>query len=70
MVEEHEAMGLLLSRIRLLTEDYNKAATGCDSYRQLCAKLKDFDRDVRQEVHLENDILFSRALQMFRALYG
>ena len=70
MTHEHGAVGDLLSRIQDATEDYNATATTCPSYREICQKLKELDGEVRQEVHLENNVLFNRALRISEALYG
>jgi regulator of cell morphogenesis and NO signaling len=70
MTHEHDAVGDLLSRIQDVTEDYNGTATECPSYREICEKLKGLDGEIRQEVHLENNVLFDRALQISGALYG
>jgi regulator of cell morphogenesis and NO signaling len=70
MTHEHSAVGDLLSRIQDVTEGYNCTATECPSYREICEKLKGLDGEIRQEVHLENDVLFDRALQISGALYG
>ena len=70
MTHEHGAVGDLLSRIQDVTEDYNGTATECPFYREICEKLKGLDGEIRQEVHLENNVLFDRALQISGALYG
>lgn len=70
MTHQHGEVGSLLSRIQDVTEDYNAAASTCASYREICAKLKTLDGEIRQEVHLENNVLFDRALQLSSALYG
>lgn len=70
MTHEHGAVGDLLSRIQDVTEGYNATATTCPSYRELCEKLKGLDGEIREEVHLENNVLFDRALQISGALYG
>ena len=70
MTHEHGAVGDLLSRIQDVTEDYNGTATECPSYREICERLKGLDGEIRQEVHLENNVLFDRALQISGALYG
>jgi regulator of cell morphogenesis and NO signaling len=70
MTHEHGAVGDLLSRIQDVTEDYNASATTCPSYQDICEKLKTLDGEIRQEVHLENNVLFDRALQISGALYG
>lgn len=70
MTQEHGAVGDLLSRVQDLTMDYDSTATTCDPYREICQQLKKLDREVREEVHLENNVLFDRALQISGALYG
>jgi len=68
MTHEHGAVGDLLSRIQDVTEDYSATTTSCPSYREICEKLKGLDGEIRQEVHLENNVLFDRALQISGAL--
>lgn len=70
MTHEHGSVGDLLSRIQDLTEDYDSTVTTCASYQEICQRLKELDGEVRQEVHLENNVLFNRALQISQALYG
>jgi len=70
MTHEHGEVGDLLSRIQDATENYNATATTCSSYREICQKLKAVDEEIRQEVHLENNVLFDRAQQISSALYG
>jgi regulator of cell morphogenesis and NO signaling len=70
MTHEHGEVGDLLSRIQDVTEDYNATASTCTSYREICEKLKGLDGEIRQEVHLENNVLFDRALQISAALHG
>lgn len=70
MTHEHGAVGDLLSRIQDLTFDYDSTTTTCDPYREMCQQLKKLDGEVRQEVHLENNVLFNRALQISGALHG
>jgi iron-sulfur cluster repair protein YtfE (RIC family) len=36
----------------------------------MCEKLKGLDGEIRQQVHLANNVLFDRALQISGALYG
>ncbi|SPE23273.1 conserved hypothetical protein [Candidatus Sulfotelmatomonas gaucii] len=70
MVQEHDEIGHMLSTIEVLTAGHNTTATDCDTYQQLCEKLTDLDRELRLEVHLENNVLFNRALRISEALYG
>ena len=65
MEEEHDHAGSLLSEIRQLTNDYNPPADACTTYKLSFAALQAFELDLHQHVHLENNILFPKALQMF-----
>ena len=64
MVEEHDDAGSLMTTIRKLSNDYNAPAGACISYHAFYGGLKDFERDLHQHVHLENNILFRRALAL------
>ena len=70
MVQEHDGIGHLLFKIQVLIAGYNATGTGCDPYQQLCEKLTDIDRELRLEVHLENNILFNQALRISATLCG
>jgi len=65
MEQEHDHAGRLLEDIRLLTNDYNPPADACTTYRLSFAALKAFETDLHQHVHLENNILFPKALKLF-----
>jgi len=64
MMAEHESAGAQLRTIRELSNDYAVPADGCTSYRVLYEALLGFEADLHQHVHLENNILFPRAIQM------
>lgn len=57
---EHEDAGNLMKEIRKLTGNYTPPADGCHSFRQLCAWLEDFEKDLYAHVHLENNVLFRK----------
>lgn len=63
MMAEHENAGELLREIRLLTNDYRLPEDACTSFKALYAGLAEFEGDLHQHVHLENNILFPLALQ-------
>ena len=69
MVHQHEEIGYLLSAAHRLTDGYDGSSSSCSAYRELCDKVKNLDREIREQVHLENNVLFNRALQ-FLALFG
>lgn len=63
MMKEHDAAGDLAKQIRGLTGTYTAPADACTSYRALYEELKQFETDLHQHVHLENNILFPRAVE-------
>jgi regulator of cell morphogenesis and NO signaling len=64
MMKEHDAAGELVKQIRSLTADYTAPADACASSKALYEALKEFEADLHQHVHLENNILFPRAVEM------
>lgn len=59
---EHEAAGEVLRRLRVLTNDYEVPAEACNTWRALWHGLSALEKDLHQHIHLENNILFPRAL--------
>lgn len=68
MEQEHEHAGTLLNDIRTLSNDYTPPQDACTTYRLCFAALKAFELDLHQHVHLENNILFPKAIRMFGEL--
>ena len=64
MEAEHEDAGDLLENIRHLTNNYSVPAGACNSFQLLYKKLKDLDEDLQQHIHLENNVLFPKALAL------
>ncbi|PWG80251.1 iron-sulfur cluster repair di-iron protein [Pararcticibacter amylolyticus] len=64
MEQEHEGAGEDLSEIRELTNNYDVPADACTSYRILFKKLEEFEDDLHQHVHMENNILFPKAIEL------
>lgn len=67
MESEHESAGGAMEAIRLLSSDYTPPTDACTSYRVLYAKLQEFEQDLHQHVHLENNILFPKAIELEQA---
>jgi regulator of cell morphogenesis and NO signaling len=63
MMKEHDAVGELVKQIRSLSAEYTAPADACTSFKTLYAGLKEFEADLHQHVHLENNILFPRAVE-------
>jgi regulator of cell morphogenesis and NO signaling len=68
MEQEHDHAGNLLNDIRILSNAYTPPQDACTTYRLSFAALKAFELDLHQHVHLENNILFPRAIETFRDL--
>ena len=64
MMMEHDAVGGLLVKLREVTSNYTVPADGCFSYQTLYHALEAFEADLHQHIHLENNILFPRAVAM------
>jgi regulator of cell morphogenesis and NO signaling len=64
MEMEHESAGQALRELRSLTGDYTAPADGCFTYNTVFAAMKDFEADLHQHIHLENNLLFRRAVAM------
>ena len=68
MEAEHQEAGTRLTKIRSLTNGYEAPAEGCTTYRVCFAELARFEADLHQHVHLENHVLFPRALALEQGL--
>jgi regulator of cell morphogenesis and NO signaling len=64
MMAEHDAAGETLARIRALSHDYTAPEGACPTYRGFYQGLAEFESDLHRHVHLENNILFPRAIEM------
>jgi len=65
MEEEHDHAGAAMAEIRELTNNYNPPADAYTTYRLCYAALQAFETDLHQHVHLENNILFPKAVRLF-----
>ena len=61
---EHEDAGALLGQMRRITSNYTIPPDACISYQTLYEALDAFEKDLHQHIHLENNILFPRAVEM------
>jgi regulator of cell morphogenesis and NO signaling len=64
MMQEHDGAGEALRALRSVTNDYKVPEDACISYRTLYAALEGYEADLHQHIHLENNILFPRAVAM------
>ncbi len=64
MIMEHDSAGEALRTIRQASNGFTAPADGCVSYQTLYRALAEFEADLHQHTHLENNILFPRAVEM------
>ena len=62
MKQEHDSAGAALRRLRELTKDYQVPPGACNTWRALWHGLAALEESLHQHIHLENNILFPRAL--------
>jgi len=62
MEREHEDAGAALRRLRELTGNYEVPAEACNTWRALWHGLAALENDLHEHIHLENNILFPRAI--------
>ncbi len=62
MQHEHENAGAMLSRLNELTNGYTVPQGACNTWTALWHALADLERSLHEHIHLENNILFPRAL--------
>ena len=66
MMREHDGAGEDLREIRAASNGYSAPADGCITYQTLYGALAEFEADLHQHIHLENNVLFPRAVEMER----
>ncbi len=61
---EHQLVGKNMAEIRVLSKDYTLPSDSCASYALLFKMLDEFENDLHLHIHLENNILFKKALEI------
>jgi regulator of cell morphogenesis and NO signaling len=64
MMLEHESAGELLTKLRDVTNHYALPDDACLSFRALYERLVDLEGDLHVHIHLENNLLFPRAIAL------
>lgn len=68
MEDEHEEAGEIFARISKLSNSYTVPPGACNTYRAYYSKLQEFEEDLHEHVHKENNILFPKSLQLEKEL--
>lgn len=69
MMHEHNNEGERFRQIEELSSKYNPPQDACNTYRVTFAMLKEFEDDLHLHIHLENNILFPKALELEKQIY-
>ena len=64
MEHEHESAGEALAKLREATCDYALPADACPTFSAMYEELQRMEGDLHQHIHLENNILFPRAVEL------
>lgn len=64
MMLEHDKAGEILRELRKLSADYKTPADACVSYQTFYQALEAFEQDLHQHIHLENNLLFPKAVAL------
>ncbi len=64
MKHEHENEGDRFVKIAELTNNYIPPSDACNTYKVTFAMLQEFEQDLHKHIHLENNILFPKAIEM------
>jgi regulator of cell morphogenesis and NO signaling len=64
MMKEHDAAGELVRKIRAASNGYQAPSDGCTTFKAAYQELQRFEEDLHLHVHLENNILFPRAVEL------
>ena len=67
MQHEHDSAGAALSELRRLSSGYALPPDGCPTFAELYQSLQELEIDLHEHIHLENNILFPRAMQAERS---
>ena len=64
MMREHDGAGEALRALRSVTNEYTAPEDACTTYRTFYQALQGFEADLHQHIHLENNVMFPRAVAM------
>ncbi len=64
MMREHEDEGENFRKISELSHNYTAPEDACNTYRVTFSLLNEFEEDLHKHIHLENNILFPKAIEL------
>jgi regulator of cell morphogenesis and NO signaling len=69
METEHQSAGDTMHKIRDLSSNFATPTDACNTYKALYSELKEFEHDLHKHIHLENNILFPKAIELEEELF-
>jgi len=70
MMQDHEDEGERFRKIAELSNNYHTPADACNTFKVTYALLEAFQDDLHRHIHLENNILFPKAIEMETSILG
>jgi regulator of cell morphogenesis and NO signaling len=64
MTREHDSAGALMAELRKLSQDFAPPVGACPIYHGFYTGLREFEQDLHQHIHLENNVLFPRTIAL------
>jgi regulator of cell morphogenesis and NO signaling len=68
MMQEHDNEGERFREISALSHNYTVPQDACNTFKVSYSKLKEFEEDLHAHIHLENNILFPKAIELEKEL--
>jgi regulator of cell morphogenesis and NO signaling len=68
MLQEHDVEGDRFKKISKLSNSYLPPEDACNTYRVTYALLKQFEDDLHLHIHLENNILFPKSIELEKTM--
>jgi regulator of cell morphogenesis and NO signaling len=68
MRSEHDNAGHALEQLRRITSNYEPPEDACQRFRALYDELQTLEADLHEHIHLENNILFPRSIELEKAI--
>ena len=68
MESEHDGAGDVIKEIKELTNNFTPHVDACNTFKALYSKLEEYQNDLFQHIHLENNILFPKAIRLEKEL--
>lgn len=69
MMREHDTAGDILRKMREVSNDYKLPENACPSFTALFTRLEAFEKDLHRHIHLENNVLFPKAIVLENEIF-